>query len=212
LSGGRLDVGVGAGWNEAEYEAAGIPFERPGVRLRQLEDTLATLRDLLGPEPSIPIRPAAVQRPHPPLWVGGRGDRLLEVVARAADGWNTVWAVDQDWYRQRLAVLEQACERVGRDPASVERSVGLYSLVGTDDRDLRKRFERMAEAAPPGVLTGVTLDEWKSGRLVGTVEEVRDRLGSWADLGVTTVIAGPGALPFSVIDPDDLQLLASAVP
>ena len=212
LCGGRLDVGVGAGWNEPEYEAAGIQFERPGVRLRQLADTLTTLQDLLGPEPSIPIRPPAVQRPHPPLWVGGRGDRLLELVARHADGWNTVWAVERDWYRGRLEVLERACERVGRDPATVQRSVGLYSLVGTSDADVRRRFERLAASAPAGVLDGVDLEQWKSGRLVGTVEEVRDRLGSWSDLGVTTVIAGPGALPFSVIDPDDLHVLASAIP
>ena len=212
LSGGRLDVGVGAGWNKPEYDAAGIAFERPGVRLRQLADTLVTLHDLLGPDPSIPIRPPAVQQPRPPLWVGGRGDRLLEVVARHADGWNTAWAVDRQWYRERVDVLERACDRVGRDPTTVLRSIGLYSLVGTDDRDLRRRFERLAGSLPPGVLDGMDLEQWKSGRLVGTVEEVRDRLGSWSDLGVSTVIAGPGALPFSVIDPDDLHLLASAIP
>jgi alkanesulfonate monooxygenase SsuD/methylene tetrahydromethanopterin reductase-like flavin-dependent oxidoreductase (luciferase family) len=109
-----------------------------------------------------------------------------------------------------LAVLERACERAGRDPSTVERSLCLYALVGEDEADLRRRFERLQQRTPPGVLDGVTLDEWRRGRLVGTVEQVREQLAEWAEVGVATVVAGVGALPFAVSDVEDLAPLAAA--
>ena len=194
LSGGRLVPGVGAGWYEPEYEAAGIPFARPGVRLRQLAEVL----DLLG-EWGLP------------RLAGGKGDRFLELVASHADGWNTVWAWTPEAYAERAATLDRACERVGRDPAEIERSLGLTTLVGEDHRDLERRFIRLQERTPPGVVDRRTLEEWKDGRLVGTVEEVREQLARWRSLGVAMFIAGTGALPFGSTDPDDLELLASAL-
>ncbi len=198
LAPGGLVAGVGAGWYEPEYAAAGIPFGPPRQRLGELADAADALRERLGPE-------------GVPVWVGGKGDRLLDVVARHADGWNTVWAWTEPAYRERLAVLDAACERAGRDPASVTRSLGLYALVGDGAADLARRFERLRAITPPGVLDGVTLDGWRSGRLVGTVEEVRAQAEAWADLGVALLIVGLGAVPFTMTDPDDLDLVASAL-
>lgn len=195
VAGGRLVPGAGAGWYEPEYEAAGIPFERPAVRLRQL----AALLDLLG-EWGLP------------RLAGGKGDRFLsEVVATHADAWNTVWVWRPEDWLGRSRHLDAACERVGRDPATIQRSVGLFTLVGEDQRDLERRFAHLQASTPRGVLDGVSLDEWKDGRLVGTVEEVREQVARWRTLGVTSLIAGPGALPFAATDPDDLDLLASAL-
>lgn len=210
LSGGRLEIGLGAGWFEPEYRLAGVPFERPGVRLAQLADTVDTVGRVLGGGPP-PVRPGPVQTPRPPIWVGGRGDRLLELVARSADGWNTVWAMTPEAYRARLTVLERACERVGRDPATVRRSLGLYTLVGEDERDLERRWERLRKLAPPGVLDGVELADWRRDHLVGTVEQVREQAAGWADLGVELLVVGLGAVPFGVTDTDDLVLVASAL-
>jgi alkanesulfonate monooxygenase SsuD/methylene tetrahydromethanopterin reductase-like flavin-dependent oxidoreductase (luciferase family) len=212
LSAGRLIAGVGAGWNEPEYAEAGIAFGSPGERLRQLADTLDVLRRMwTGVDGAPPCRPRPVQQPHPPLWVGGRGDRLLGLVARHADGWNTAWAWTHEAYAERLAVLDRACDALGRDPATITRTVGLYALVGEDEPDLRARFDRLVRCTPPGVLDGVSLDEWRTGRLVGTVDQVRQQLADWDGLGVTHVIAGLGAVPFAVTDVDDLHLLASAI-
>lgn len=211
LSGGRLTVGVGAGWYAPEFEEAGIPFGRPDVRIDQLDETVATLVAMFADEPLVPFRPLPVQHPRPPVWVGGRGDRLLAVAAARGDGWNTAWTWTPEAYRERLSVFERACERVGRDPAEPTRSLGLYALVGEDERDLRGRFQRLRDAAPTGVLGGLTLDDWKTGRLVGTVEQVREQLGGWSELGIRTVIVSLGALPFSVTNPDDLDLLASVL-
>lgn len=194
LSAGRLIAGVGAGWFEPEYRAAGIAFGSPAARLAELAEVLEALAG--GPAPR---------------WVGGKGNRLLDLVARSAEGWNTVWSWRPEAYRERVEVLEQACDRHGRDPRSVTRSLGLYTLVGEDEADLERRFRRLREVTPPGVLDGTTLREWRTGKLVGTVEQVREQVLQWDSLGVSMVIAGLGALPFSVSDPDDLDLLASAL-
>jgi alkanesulfonate monooxygenase SsuD/methylene tetrahydromethanopterin reductase-like flavin-dependent oxidoreductase (luciferase family) len=108
-------------------------------------------------------------------------------------------------------VLARACDAVGRDPATVERSLGLYALCGEDELDLERRFERLRAVTPPGVLDGVTLAEWRKGRLVGTVEEVQEQVAIWTSLGVETLIVGLGAVPFAVTDVEDLELLAHAV-
>jgi alkanesulfonate monooxygenase SsuD/methylene tetrahydromethanopterin reductase-like flavin-dependent oxidoreductase (luciferase family) len=133
------------------------------------------------------------------------------LVADVADGWNTCWAWTPSAYRQRLGVLDRACDAVGRDPGSVTRSLGLYTLCGDDERDLARRFERLREVSPPGVLDGLTLDQWREGRLVGTVDEVREQAEGWSALGVETLIVGLGAVPFAVTDLDDLELVAHAL-
>jgi alkanesulfonate monooxygenase SsuD/methylene tetrahydromethanopterin reductase-like flavin-dependent oxidoreductase (luciferase family) len=115
-------------------------------------------------------------------------------------------------YRSRLAVLEAACERVGRDPETLKRSLGLTTLVGEDEADLERRYARFRAVAPPGTAPDVPLDEWREGRLVGTVGHVRQQLEDWAGLGVTTVIANLGAVPFAVTDVDDLDMVAAALP
>ena len=222
ICGGRLDVGIGAGWYEAEYLAAGVRFPSPGERLARLREAVAVVRGMLGGEPfsfsgtyqrAVEARaaPGARQHPAPPVVVGGKGDRLLQLVADVADGWNTCWVWTPDAYRERVAVLDRACDAVGRDPATVTRSVGLYALAGEDRRDLERRFERMRALSPPGVLDGMSLERWREGRLVGTVDEVREQLLGWAELGVETVVAGVGAVPFAVTTVDDVALLAEAV-
>jgi alkanesulfonate monooxygenase SsuD/methylene tetrahydromethanopterin reductase-like flavin-dependent oxidoreductase (luciferase family) len=130
------------------------------------------------------------------------------VVARHADGWNTVWAWTPDAYRERLTVLEAACERVGRDPTSVTRSLGLLALVGEDRSDLERRFRRLCRLAPTGTMVGATLEEWRRGRLVGTLEEVRQQLADWDGLGLDTLVLSPGPLPLSVTGQEDLAILA----
>ena len=221
ISGGRLDVGLGAGWYEPEYHAIGMEMPGPGVRLARLRDTIAVCRGLLGGGPftyegthhrtsEAVNHPHAVQQPTPPIIVGGKGDRLLALVAELADGWNTVWTWTPAAYRERAAVLDRACERVGRDPSTVRRSLGLYALCGEDEADLQRRFDHLVRAMP-GVLAGTNLDRWREGHLVGTVEQVREQVAAWADQGVDELIVGAGAVPFSVTGLDDVEMLAHAL-
>jgi alkanesulfonate monooxygenase SsuD/methylene tetrahydromethanopterin reductase-like flavin-dependent oxidoreductase (luciferase family) len=224
ITGGRLDVGLGAGWYEPEYAAIGMDFPSPGVRLARLAECVQIVAELLGPEGG-PVTfdgrfhqadgarnlPPAQQRPRPPVFVGGKGDRLIQLAVDRADGWNTCWVWTQEEYRGRLDVVAAACERAGRDPESLWRSLGLYALCGEDEADLARRFERLRAQTPPGVLDHVTLEQWRVGRLVGTVDQVREQAAGWAGLGVETLILGVGAVPFHVGAADDIDLLAEAL-
>lgn len=216
ITGGRLDVGIGAGWYEPEYEALGMTLPPPGERLARLEEALTIVTGLLAGDKRVTVEgthhqvreavllPPPTQTPRPRVFVGGKGDRLLGLVARQADGWNTVWAWTPASYRERLGVLEAACESAGRDPATVWRSLGLYTLVGEDAADLQARYRRMQETAPGGMLDAVSLDEWSQGHLVGTPDEVTEQLAEWAELGIEQFVACVGPLPFSVSHPDDV--------
>lgn len=228
LSDGRLDLGIGAGWYEPEYEAAGIAFDAPGTRIARLGEAVEVIRRLLqGAELTYEgthyqldgaiCRPGPAQEPHPPIWVGGKGDYLLRTAARVADGWNFSWIGSLDAYEERSRAADAACDREGRDPRGLRRSVGAYVLAGKDDADARARFERLARRTPEGVLTShnggpaVSWDEFRQGRIAGTTEEVVEQLGRLSDLGVEEVIVGLGALPFQVGDEEDIDLLGAEI-
>jgi alkanesulfonate monooxygenase SsuD/methylene tetrahydromethanopterin reductase-like flavin-dependent oxidoreductase (luciferase family) len=222
ISDGRLDVGLGAGWYEPEYEAIGMKMPPPGERLDRLTEALEVVKGLLSGGPftyegvyhraiEAQNMPPAKQQPRPRVFVGGKGDRLLRLVAAHADGWNTCWAWTPDDYSARLRVLEAACARVDRDPAAVWRTLGLYALCGENERDLEQRFSRLKATSPPGVLDDVDLASFRKGRLVGTVEEVREQVREWDALGVETIVLGVGAVPFQVSSSiDDVELLLHA--
>jgi alkanesulfonate monooxygenase SsuD/methylene tetrahydromethanopterin reductase-like flavin-dependent oxidoreductase (luciferase family) len=210
LSQGRLELGLGAGWNADEYARHGFDFPPPGERIARLEDYARVVGGMLAASPYTYAGahyscrdawcvPGPVQQPRPPIWIGGKGDRLLGVVARAADGWNVVWwapsyRMTDAGYRERADVLVRACERVGRDPASVRRTIGMVALVGRDDADVGRRYDRLAARLPAGSLPG--LPAYREGALIGTPDQVRQRLGELAGLGVEQVILTPGPMPF----------------
>ncbi|MGI8809897.1 MAG: LLM class flavin-dependent oxidoreductase [Acidimicrobiales bacterium] len=221
VSGGRLTVGLGAGWYEPDLTAAGLRLEAPGKRLAHLAESVQVVRGMFGGGPfsfdgvyekadKARCQPRPAQRPSPPIWVGGKGDRLIELAGRHADGWNTAWVwTPQDW-AGRAALLDVACDKAGRDPASVARSVGLYALAGEDEADLERRFRRLQELSPPGVLDGMTLAEWRRGRLVGTVEQVAGQVREWESIGVSSLVLNMGGVPFALAAGDDVELLADA--
>ena len=228
LSGGRLDIGLGAGWYEAEYRAADIPFHRPGVRIDRLRESVEIIARMLAGEKvtfsgkhystdGAICRPGPVQDPRPPIWIGGKGDRLLATVAAVADGWNMSWLGDMDVYEDRLAVANRACEKQGRDPGTLRRSVGVYLLAGSDDGDARRRFERLIARTPPGLLQtptdgpAVSWDEFKQGRFAGTIGEVTDKLGRLSEFGVEEVIVSLGVVPFQVADLEEVEFVGTEV-
>jgi probable F420-dependent oxidoreductase len=221
LSGGRLDVGLGAGWYEPEYQRSGITLERPGVRIERLGEAVEIVTRLLDGEDLIfngshyqidgaVCRPGPHGGQRPPVWIGGKGDRLLRTAARVADGWNMSWLGSIETYRQRAQVATEACEVAGRDPASLRRSVGAYVLVGRDGTDARARFERLVQRTPVGVMgtltrdTAVSWDEFRRDHFAGTAAEVTDRLAPLEQLGVEEIIVSLGTLPFQVADEEDV--------
>ncbi|HJT38118.1 MAG TPA: LLM class flavin-dependent oxidoreductase [Actinomycetota bacterium] len=194
-SGGRLEVGLGAGWYEAEFNAAGIPFGSASQRIERLAVVAGQLDARLDP--------------RPPLIVGGKGGpKVARVVAEHADGWNVCWRITPDEYRARLETLRDACARAKRDPESVILSVGLYTLLGTDRNDLQSRYEALQRWTPGGALDGVPLAKFAEGALVGTVEECAAAIKEFETLGVSEIILSPASVPFAVYDDEQLELAA----
>lgn len=133
LSGGRLEFGLGASGAEVEHTMLGIPFYTAGERIRRLAEALTVCRKLWTEERAsfdgryytltdAVSNPKPLQRPHPPIWVGGAGEKLtLRVVAEHADVWNVIGSIEE--VVRKASVLDQHCADVGRDPADIRRSV-----------------------------------------------------------------------------------------
>jgi len=141
ISGGRLILGIGAGWFELEHQQFGMPFHTTGGRLRRLDEALDLIKLLWTQERArfsgryytlrdASFNPKPLQKPHPPILVGASGENIaLGIVARHAQMWNSFGTPDV--FRHKIARLEDHCERIGRDPAAIEKSVlltGLFAL------------------------------------------------------------------------------------
>ena len=227
LSGGRLELGLGAGWYEPEYEAAGIEFDPPGKRIARLGEAGEIIRRLLGGnevtfEGRHYVLDGAICKPQPSggrpaVWFGGKGDYLIKTAVRHADGWNFSWLGELDTYRGRMAEAEKACGEEGRDFSTLRRSVGAYVMTGRDGSDALRRFERLAERTPRGVLqasngrAAVSWEGFKRSNVAGSVAEVIDRLGEIKDLGVEEVIMTLGTLPFQLGDLEDVELVGQEI-
>jgi alkanesulfonate monooxygenase SsuD/methylene tetrahydromethanopterin reductase-like flavin-dependent oxidoreductase (luciferase family) len=127
------------------------------------------------------------------------------------DGWNTVWAWTPEAYGERARELDRICEADGRDPSSVKRSVGLYTVVGQDQSDLARRWARIQEWVPGGAFASADIKEWRPDKLVGTPEQVLERLAAFASHGVGEMILSIGPLPFAVADQEMVDLIAERV-
>jgi len=189
ISGGRVELGIGTGWNEAEHTAYGFPFPSMRTRMDRLAEQVEIVHRSWGKEPfsfrgehyaleELDARPKPVQRPHPPLLMGGSaGPRGAALAARWADEYNVVGMSPQDAAAARGRVRE-ACERVGRDPDTVAFSLMHPFLVGADEADRRRRAAELAEVGPPGAEEGLS----------GTPEQIAERLREYAGVGVERVM------------------------
>ena len=209
LSGGRFDLGLGAGWLEEEYDAFGYRFGSVGERFDELEGVAADLARRFD-DPSAPA-PAPLQRPFP-IWLGGKGGpRLLRLAARHGAGWNVVWRTSPQAHEAAVADVALACEREGRDPATFRRSVGLYGIVGETVEEARARFERARASFPADAMRDETWASWRADTLSGSPEQVIERVGAFAELGVEELILSPWTLPFAVIEPEIVEVFAERV-
>ncbi len=158
ISGGRLDFGIGAGWNELEHNAYGIPLYAPGERIRRLGEACDVIR-LMWTETAPDFdgeyyqlkgaynEPKPVQKPYPPFVIGGSGEQLtLRMVAKYADIWNFVGG-PIELFRQKNEVLDRHCATIGRDPATIERSVQVMAVPNDLDTTRNTLRNLIAEGA-----------------------------------------------------------------
>jgi alkanesulfonate monooxygenase SsuD/methylene tetrahydromethanopterin reductase-like flavin-dependent oxidoreductase (luciferase family) len=181
ISGGRVEVGMGAGWMEAEHRAYGFPFPEVKERLRLLAEQLETVRSQWGDGAALP---KPVQKPHPPLIVGGAAGRgTTAPAARFADEYNTLLADPEECARRRRR-LDAACERVGRDPATMRFSLMTGCLVASDERELRERARRLlVRRGEENGDADALVARYRERGVAGTPDEVVERVRELEEAG-----------------------------
>jgi F420-dependent oxidoreductase-like protein len=198
VSGGRLQLTVGAGWHEPEYKAYGIPFPHVAERMQQLREAVQIIRSMWTQDQAtfegkfFKIDGAwCYPRPvSPKIWVGGGGEKmLLRIVADLADGWNAV-GLSVDEYARKVEVLRLFCESAGRKLNSIERSYYGTCLVGSNENEFRESFNRYYGQYRKAEESMETfLERMRSTRpFVGTAAEVAEKMKGFQELGVSYFI------------------------
>jgi F420-dependent oxidoreductase-like protein len=195
VSGGRVSLGLGAGWHEREHEAYGFPFADMRTRVDVLEEQIQIVLGSWGDADftfdgrhyrleDLDAQPKPVQRPHPPLILGGAaGRRSVRLAARYGDGYNTPFAT-LDQAVERRAKVREACEEIGREPIPFSIMTGV--VVGADERELADRARRLAEKI--GGDADQLLREPPEGWIVGTVQQAAEQLSALRDAGVARIM------------------------
>ena len=190
ISNGRLNFGVGAGWHEAEAKAYGIAFPRPGERVEMVDEAIAIMKKLwTGEEVTFKGKhysvekalciPKPVQTPHPPILIGGGGDKMLRVIARHADAWDGGFS-SPEGFRKEFARLENACKEVGRDYREIENTFQSRIIIAEKDADALKRAEQWREERK-----GSAEDpDWKFA-IKGSPKTCAEQLKEYVNAGVT---------------------------
>jgi len=195
VSGGRLELGLGACWYEADFRAYGYEMPRPGVRVDMLEEAVQIIKALwTQPEVTFSGRfyrlekahcdPKPLQKPHPPIMIAGGGERkMLRVVAKYADKWNFNRHYGPEVYARKLEVLKRYCEEVGRRVDDIVLTHFGFALVGKSEEEIRRQYE-MSECLR---LMGISYEEIRRMPYVGTPEEVAEWVERFRKLGVREI-------------------------
>ncbi len=211
ISDGRIEVGIGAGWNDREHEAYGFPFPDLSTRFEMLAEQVEIVRRQLTEEvvsftgehytlDAVRPLPKPVQDPVPLVLGGKAGPRAAALAARFADEYNSIGAGVEEM-PERQAGLDAACEQIGRDPATLRRSMMTVGIVGRTTEEVHRRvaarMERSGLEGDPARRLEESSEHW----IAGTVEQVRDQLGSYAEAGIERVM-------LQHLDHEDLEMVA----
>lgn len=204
MSHGRLILGIGAGWYQHEYEAYGYEYPETPERLRMLREALQVVKAMWTDEQATfdgryyHLRgafnePKPVQKPHPPIWIGGGGEKVtLKLVAQYGDACN--FNADVETVRHKLGVLRQHCETVGRDYSSVLKTIELYTILG----DKREVDRVVADTARRTGQDEGFIRSWHP--WAGDAEHIARVIGEYAEAGIEYFIVNvPNAFEGGVI-------------
>jgi alkanesulfonate monooxygenase SsuD/methylene tetrahydromethanopterin reductase-like flavin-dependent oxidoreductase (luciferase family) len=216
ISGGRLLLGLGAGWQRNEHEAYGIPYYTLRERLERLDEACEVIRSLWTRSRSdfqgryyqlsnAPLEPKPLQKPHPELMIGGGGERVtLRIVARHADHWN-VWGGPQVLAR-KSAILEQHCAAVDRDSKTIMRSVNMALQITEKQEEVDRLVNTVAARL------GSHVADARDTCLAGTPDQIRERLHELKGAGGTTLFIPTMFRPLDDLRRDLDQFIAELAP
>jgi F420-dependent oxidoreductase-like protein len=212
MSGGRVELGLGTGWYDAEHTAYGIPFPPLAERFDRLEEQLTVITGLWRTPPGetfsnagpcwpvekSPALPKPVQQPHPPVIIGGHGrTRTPALAARFADEYNIPFPASVHAAGRQFDRIRQACQESGREPDTVHLSAALVLCCGRDDAAIARRAASI----------GREVDELREHGLAGTPAEVVERIGEFAAIGATRIYLQV----LDLADLDHAELVAAEV-
>ncbi len=211
MSGGRVELGLGAGWFDGEHDAFGLPFPSTRERFERLEEQFEILRGVWAATPAEkfdwpgkhyqlkgnPGLPKPTQQPHPPLIVGGLGPKTTpRLAAKFAAEFNVPFAPLPD-VKDVNARVDEACSAAGRDPSTLRRSMALTVCCGRDEVELERRAAAI----------GQPLKHLRKRQLAGTPSEIVNKLGAVGELGLTRVYLQT----LDIDDLDHIDLIAAEV-
>jgi len=219
ISGGRLEMGIGAGWYEEEYDGYGYPFPKPSVRIGELDEAVEIMQRMWTEDEvkfegkhykldGAICRPKPIQQPHIPFWIAGGGEKLtLNVAARYASYTN--FGITLDEFIHKSDVLRGHCEDVGRDFEAIVRSSNFNVVCGETEAEVEEKIDSIKARYRP-----LVTDERMEGLermfrvMAGTPDQLIDKLRPWADAGLSYAI---GYFQDAAYDPSGLELFAREV-
>jgi F420-dependent oxidoreductase-like protein len=187
ISHGRSILGIGAGWHVREFQGYGWgELEPVGVRMRRLEEATQVILKLWKERPAshqgefysldkVEENPYPIQKPHPPIMIGGSGEKVtMRLVAQYAQMCNVGGSPEA--VERLFGVIRENCERIGRDPAEVERTVYLSVYIGKDEAEVASKADRLKDFVP------------RRGAVMGTAQQLIDQIGEYAKAGTQYVV------------------------
>ena len=191
ISNGRLEFGIGAGWFEYEYKSYGYRFEKASTRIEQLDESISIIKKMWQKEKSTfngkhysvknaICSPKPLQKPHPPIMVGGAGQKLMAVVAKYATRYNHPFGTPEI-LQNKIEMLKTQCKKIKRDYNEIENSVLLRVLVGKDDDDVKQIISKLKKKNE-SIAEFVTRS--KDSIALGTSEDVINHLRQYIDIGI----------------------------
>jgi len=186
ISGGRLEFGIGIGWHKPEFDQYGVPFNTFKERYQKLKEGLEVIKALWTQEVSnyrgkyytlngAELEPKPLQKPHPPIVIGGIGENMLKLIAEHADGWNAFFLTEKEFV-SKSEILEGYCEEIGRDPSDIEVSHHCHIFISNDQREIDRNIEIFRGRQTP--------EKFKEVNLIGTPDEIVERIEKYKEAGV----------------------------
>ncbi|MEM1583093.1 MAG: LLM class flavin-dependent oxidoreductase [Nitrososphaerota archaeon] len=197
VSNGRLDFAIGAGWFKDEFDAYGIPFPNAKIRIEQLDEAVELIKSIWTSEKvyfngkyykvkGLVSYPKPIQKPYPPIWIGGSGSRLLRVTAKHADYAN-LNNLSIEECEEKLKLLEERCAEVNRNFNEIKKTWHGFAIIGNEN-EIREKASKFIKDTNIYKVKRSTVETFLRKIISGDVDECIEKIQKYADLGITYFI------------------------